>query len=80
MLMMVLMKVRILPKVINDLHDGGDDNDIDVRHLTCTLMRMTTKAMILTTLTSVCQGHDVWLIRGEFWPRARSLFAQSEKL
>ena len=25
---MVLMKVRILPKVINDLHDGGDDNGI----------------------------------------------------
>ena len=44
---MVLMKVRILPKVINDLHDGGDDNDIDVRHLTSTLMRMTTKAMII---------------------------------
>ena len=47
MLMMVLMKVRILPKVINDLHHGGDDNDINVRHLTSTLMRMTTKAMII---------------------------------
>ena len=39
--------------MINDLHDGGDDchchchNDIDVRHLTSTLMRMTTKAMII---------------------------------
>ena len=46
MLMMELMKVRILPKVIND-HDGGGDNDIDSRHLTSTIMRMTTKAMII---------------------------------
>ena len=48
--MMVLMMVRILPKVINDHDDGvGDDNDIDVRHLTSTLMRMTTKAMIINS-------------------------------
>ena len=50
MLMMVLMMVRILPKVtmINDHDDGGgDDNDINVRQLTSTLMRMTTKAMII---------------------------------
>ena len=48
--MTVLMMVRILPKVrmINDHDDGGgDDNDINVRQLTSTLMRMTTKAMII---------------------------------
>ena len=50
MLVMVLMMVRILPKVrmINDHQDGGgDDNDINIRHLTSTMMRMTTKAMII---------------------------------
>ena len=50
MLVMVLMKVRILPKVrmINDHDDvgGGDFNYIDIRHLTSTIMRMTTRAMI----------------------------------
>ena len=44
MLMMVLM-----PKVrnINDHDSGCGDNDIDVRHLTSTKMRMTTKAMVI---------------------------------
>ena len=48
MLMMVLMMVRILPKVINDHDDGGggDFNYIDIRHLTSTIMRMTTRAII----------------------------------
>ena len=48
MLMMALMKVRILPKVrmINDHDDGGGD-DIDIRNLTSTMMRITTKAMII---------------------------------
>ena len=46
MLMMVLMMVRILPKVINNHDDGGgDDNDIDILHLTSTMMRMTTNVM-----------------------------------
>ena len=42
----MLMMVRILPKVINNHDDGGgDDNDIDILHLTSTMMRMTTNVM-----------------------------------